>query len=330
MFAQIFHARRPETDVLFDPALHIEKRLSSQFVNAVPSGLPLANKVSILKDPEVLRHSRLADVEPLGQFCHRMVSLGEQAQQSPPRSIGKRAKYLIFGMPVARLFHKCLLMGCALIRHFLYIFNRTEKGKDMRNLKLSIVALTATMIGASAWSQPITPDARLGPMAADLQNRVGTWCVDAWLQFTPAAKPARIAARAESRFVGNRWLVTELRSTDEMQGFHGLGINGYDPELRKYVGIWIDGTRGFVVPVEGTYDTARQVFRTTSTERRQDGQTVTVISETVRKGSDQEVTRFTAPGPNGRPYERMVLTYTRATDKSACLDRAGKGGERAR
>ena len=161
-------------------------------------------------------------------------------------------------------------------------------------------------------------DGRLGPMAADLKQRVGTWCVDARLQFTPAAQPARIRAQAQSRLVGNRWLVTELKSLDSMQGFQGLGINGYDAEQEKYVGIWIDGSRGLIVPVEGVYDPKRQVFRTTSTERRGDGQTTIVTSETVKHGRDREVTTFTAVDAGGRPYERMVLAYTRATAAESC------------
>ena len=161
-------------------------------------------------------------------------------------------------------------------------------------------------------------DARLGPMAADLQHRVGSWCVDARLQLTPAAPPARISAEARSRLIGNRWLVTELKSLDSMGGFEGVGINGYDPQQKKYVGIWIDGSRGFIVPVEGVYDSTQEVFRTTSTERRSDGQTTTVTSETVKRGRDREVTTFTAVDAGGRPYERMVLTYTRAKAAGSC------------
>jgi hypothetical protein len=151
-----------------------------------------------------------------------------------------------------------------------------------------------------------------------LKNRAGTWCVEARLKFTPTARPVTIIAVAESRFVGNRWLVTELTSVDAMQGFHGLGINGYDPERQTYTGVWIDGTRGFVVPVEGNYDAKSGVFRTTSMERRGKGGRVTVISQTVKAGTDREVTTFSAPDAAGKIYERMVLTYTRASDRSEC------------
>lgn len=201
----------------------------------------------------------------------------------------------------------------------------------MRGWRLSAVAGVSLMTGVSAWAQATNvPDARLGPMATDLQNRVGTWCVVARIQFTPSARPVTIAAAAESRFVGNRWLVTELKSVDEMQGFHGLGINGYDPERRIYSGVWIDGTRGFVVPVEGRYDEKSGVFRTSSTERRSNGQQITVISQTVKEGRDKEVTTFSAPDAAGQAYERMILTYTRTSDKSDCKPAAANAPERGK
>ena len=173
----------------------------------------------------------------------------------------------------------------------------------------------ALLTTSAAYAQPPAADALLGPMARDLRNRVGHWCVEAQLQLTPQARPVVIHAAVENRLVGGRWLVSEMRGP----GFEGVGLNGYDPATRRYTGYWADGTRGFTVPVEGDYDAAAHVFRTRSVERRADGGNVEVQSETRADGRDGEVTTFTAPDAQGRPYQRMVMRYRRAEAATDCL-----------
>ncbi len=173
-------------------------------------------------------------------------------------------------------------------------------------------SIAAALLAASAPAG--ANDALLGPMADDLRGRVGRWCVAARLQLTPQARPLTIQAVAESRLVGGRWLLTEMRG----MGFHGVGLNGFDPATVRYAGYWADGSRGFAVPVEGEYDAGARVFRTRSTERRAGGETIVVRSETRRDGPDGEVTIFTAPDAQGRPYQRMVLHYRRARDGREC------------
>ena len=87
-------------------------------------------------------------------------------------------------------------------------------------------------------------------MAETLRGRVGRWCVEAHLQLAPEARPVTINAVSESRLVGGRWLLTEMRGP----GFEGVGLNGYDAATGRYTGYWVDGTRGFTIPVEGDYD----------------------------------------------------------------------------
>jgi len=162
---------------------------------------------------------------------------------------------------------------------------------------------------------PNATDAALGPMAATIRNRVGEWEVQAKLQFTPKTRPVVIHARATSRLLGDRWLITEF--TDEsrdpaMPSFAGLGVNGYDPDQRHYVGYWVDSSRGLAIPVTGEYDPKSGVFRTVSVERQRNGKSVTVVSETRSVDANTEQTTFTAPDADGRPFVRMQMTYTRA------------------
>lgn len=155
----------------------------------------------------------------------------------------------------------------------------------------------------------------LGPMAAAMRNRVGSWNVRAQLRFTPAATPVVVEARATTRLIGGRWLVTEFADASNdpsMPAFEGLGVNGYDPDQHKYVGYWVDNSRGLAIPVTGEYDPASGVFRTTSVERQRDGRSITVTSETRTLNADTEEVTFFAPDADGHPFVRMILTYSRA------------------
>ena len=177
-------------------------------------------------------------------------------------------------------------------------------------LALATFLCAASAVGAQQRPRPAAQAASLGPMAPRLQNLVGTWRVKAELRFAPGAQPRTIDAIAENRLIGNRWLVSELKGSMEKDGgFHGVGVNGYDPAQGKYVGYWIDNTRSLLIPVEGVYDADAHVFRTTSTERNAQGRSTTVVSETRILGPDEEVTTFTAHDAKGRPFTRMVLSY---------------------
>jgi hypothetical protein len=96
-----------------------------------------------------------------------------------------------------------------------------------------------------------------------------------------------------------------------MPSFAGLGVNGYDPDQHRYVGYWVDNSRGLAIPVTGDYNPKTGVFRTVSVERQHNGKSVTVVSETRTLDANTEQTTFTAPDARGRPFVRMQMTYSR-------------------
>lgn len=207
----------------------------------------------------------------------------------------------------------------------------------MRGLRAIAAVVLLSGLGAPVQGQDqgqgLTAKQRqlLGPMADDLARRVGVWDVRADLQLQPGARKVTIMATAHGKLIGGRWLVTELKGADQGRGmvpFEGLGVNGYDPVQKKYVGYWVDGSRGVTVPVEGVYDARSKTFRTISVEVSADGRRTVVHSETKPAGPDSEVTTFTATDAKGQPYTRMILTYTRSKQQGSNLKStpAGEGG----
>jgi hypothetical protein len=202
----------------------------------------------------------------------------------------------------------------------------------MMRLNTAFVALVAsTVLTSAAAAQTVASEsqrAMLGPMADVLLTRVGTWDVRADLRLQPNARPVSIKATATSKLIGNRWLVTELQGVEAkgMPRFEGLGVNGFDAGAGKYVGYWVDGSRGIAIPVSGTYDPKTAVFTTSSIERNRDGSTTSVRSETKRTSPDTEVTTFTATDAKGRSFVRMLLTYTRSGRAQSAEARPGEGG----
>jgi hypothetical protein len=51
---------------------------------------------------------------------------------------------------------------------------------------------------------------------------------------------------------------------------------------------------------------------------------VIVRSETRTNGPDEEIVTFTAPDARGRPYQRMLLRYTRAQAGAECAGTAAR------
>ena len=192
----------------------------------------------------------------------------------------------------------------------------------MRNLRFAPLIAAATLLPAAAAvpaEQSVQDQKMLGPMAGLMLDRVGEWNVTANLHLQPAARPITIAAVATSKLIGNRWLVTEMRGAAAGKGmpmFEGLGVNGFDPGAGRYVGYWVDGTRGIAIPVTGTFDSRTGIFATSSVEHNPDGTVTKVRSETKRTGPDSEVTTFTATDSRGRSRVRMVLAFKRVAPKS--------------
>jgi hypothetical protein len=152
-----------------------------------------------------------------------------------------------------------------------------------------------------------TIDDEMAAAAEILERDVGTW--DAVVEFrqAPGAAPQLSRGMATSRRCGGRWLVTDFRNAT---GFEGHGVYGWDPVKRRYTGVWVDSARSFIALSEGTYDAGKQTM-TYVTQATVEGRQVQWREVTEAPDPDVRIYRSYMPGPGGRQFEMMRITYTR-------------------
>jgi hypothetical protein len=140
------------------------------------------------------------------------------------------------------------------------------------------------------------------------EKDVGTW--DAAVEICPApgAPPLRSKGTAVSRRAcGGRWLITDFRNET---GFEGHGVYGWDAGKGKYTGVWVDGMRTFIAVSEGSYDPETGTM-TFVTEALINGNQTRWRETTETRDRQTQVYRSFMPGPDGREFEMMTVTYTR-------------------
>ncbi|HZN33846.1 MAG TPA: DUF1579 domain-containing protein [Pirellulaceae bacterium] len=140
------------------------------------------------------------------------------------------------------------------------------------SLALILVLFTAAAI---AQEQPPTP--KPGPEHALLKKLEGTW--DAVMKMAEVPAPMKGVATYKMELDG-MWLTSEFKMDDPAMKFTGRGLDGFDQNKKKYVGIWVDSMSSAPMVMEGTFD-----------ERTK---TSTMLGE--------------GPGPDGKPQKYKIVT----------------------
>jgi hypothetical protein len=84
---------------------------------------------------------------------------------------------------------------------------------------------------------------------AALKQAEGVW--DATVKFGNDESKGEYIAKMDS---SGLWLITTFKGTFGGQMFEGHGIDGYDPEKKKFVGVWADSMAPSLMTTLGTYD----------------------------------------------------------------------------
>jgi len=111
--------------------------------------------------------------------------------------------------------------------------------------------------------------------------------------------------------VGGLWLVTDFKSDMMGQPFQGHGVNGWDPNKKKYVGTWVDTLSTGLGLSESTYDSATKTMTGTFEGPDPTGQIMKMKAVTVLKDANTRVFTMSGPGPDGKDMTYMRITYQR-------------------
>jgi len=168
----------------------------------------------------------------------------------------------------------------------------------------SIAFCTSAILGAQ--DQP--PAAKPGPEHAELKKLEGTWDASMKMAGVPEAMPGVATYKMEC---DGMWLSSDFRMDVPGFKFQGKGLDGYDQNKKKYVGIWVDSMSSAPMLMEGTHDASTNTTTTTGEGVGQDGKPQKF--KTVTKHTDDDHFRFEMfmVGADGKETSAFTIDYTR-------------------
>lgn len=148
--------------------------------------------------------------------------------------------------------------------------------KTVRWLCAAVLTTLLTMSTAQAQEPP-----KPGPEHEVLKKLEGTW--DTTMKAGGMEFKGTVTYKME---VGGLWLVSNLESDLGGQKFFGKGLDSYDTNKKKYVGIWVDSMSTSPMMMEGNYDKAKKSMTMSGEGPGMDGKPTKYKSVTVMPDDD--------------------------------------------
>jgi uncharacterized protein DUF1579 len=146
-----------------------------------------------------------------------------------------------------------------------------------------------------------------------LEPFVGNWNVSTKMWAAPGAPATEGTGSASARWVlGGRYIEQQFNGNFMGMPFSGLGYTGYDNVKKQYVGTWMDSFSTGVMFSAGAADSSGKVMAFASTmEDPATGKSVRMDEKITILDNDKHIMEMWMPGPDGKAYKMMELTYTR-------------------
>jgi hypothetical protein len=145
-----------------------------------------------------------------------------------------------------------------------------------------------------------------------LDDMVGTWNSKVTVWMAPGAPPAESGGSSTSQWVlGGRYL--EQRFTGNFMGmpYSGLGYTGYDNVKQQYFGTYMDNMGTGVANSTGKMDGANHWTFTGSSPDPVTGKDAPFEQHMSMPDKDHMTFDMWGPGPDGKMYKMMEITYVR-------------------
>ena len=169
-----------------------------------------------------------------------------------------------------------------------------------------VFSLTVSACLVAADEQPQA--AKPGPEHAELMKLAGTWDASMKMAEVPEAMPAVATYKADC---DGMWLASDFKMDTPNFKFQGRGLDGYDQNKKKYVGIWVDSMSSAPMLMEGTHDTATNTTTMTGTGPSPTGQPQKFKTVTKMKDEDHMTFEMFMVGDDGKETSAFTIDYTR-------------------
>jgi hypothetical protein len=171
-------------------------------------------------------------------------------------------------------------------------------------------AVSTAEASAAAPAAPAPP--KVGPEHAQLRKEAGVWDATVEMSEAPGQKPQISQGTETATLIANGlWLVSDFKADFGGQPFEGHGVTGYDPAKKKYVGTWVDTWSTALGTSEGTFDPATKKSTAYMDAPDMTGKMIKMKMETEWKDDDTRVFTMWSPGPDGKSFPGLKITYKR-------------------
>jgi hypothetical protein len=139
-----------------------------------------------------------------------------------------------------------------------------------------------------------------------LKKMVGTW--DAMIKSPAGESKGSMTYKMD---LGDTWLIGDFKGDFGGAKFEGRGMDTYDANKKKFVGVWIDSMSASPMVSEGAYDPAKKLLVMTGEGTGMDGKPQKMKMTTEMKDNDNMVFTMSGPGPDGKDMQMMQIVYKR-------------------
>jgi hypothetical protein len=183
----------------------------------------------------------------------------------------------------------------------------------MRHKVLTTMTVAAALVVAAQLTvqAQFTPP-KPGPEHKVLDPLVGTWNAKVKMWLEPGKEPTTSDGKMTTK-----WIMDGLFLEQSVDGkfmdmpFKGLGVTGYDPTKKKYVGTWIDSMGPGIMIMEGTYDEKTKTLTTFSDEVDPKGKKSKFRSSVQIVSADHYVQEMFSTPEGGKEMKMIEIQYTK-------------------
>ena len=200
---------------------------------------------------------------------------------------------------------------------------RSTKG-FLFSVSLALLIAGPSTLRAADADKPAAPDAEAmkakfaayaTPGAAHrvLDALAGSWDASVRMWQDPSTPPEESTGSSESRWImGGRFLEQRFNGQFMGEPFEGIGLLGYDNIKQQYQSVWIDSMGTGMMTGTASYDPSTKTLTETGShscpitggDRQFRSVTKFVDADTIQS-------EFYGPGPDGKEFKGMEITYKR-------------------
>jgi hypothetical protein len=170
-------------------------------------------------------------------------------------------------------------------------------------LRYTILGLAVCVAGTNLSLGQELP--KPGPEHDELKTMVGDW--DAVMDMAGQKSKAKASYKS---ICGGMWIASDFEGDLGGIKFQGHGLDGYDQQKKKYVGVWVDSMSSAPLHMEGDYDEQKKLLVMTGESRGPDGQPQKFKATTATKDKDHFTFKMYMIA-DGQEQLAFTIEYTR-------------------